>query len=55
MHAISLGLEQLSEVERQAIVSYLKDGTVKIKTVCENCEEILEKNPTYYEYDTFLQ
>ncbi|MGM9987004.1 MAG: anti-sigma-F factor Fin [Bacillaceae bacterium] len=55
INEISIVLEQLSDDEKKEILSFSKDGNILIKTVCENCEQTLDGNPNYYEYDTFLQ
>lgn len=50
-----LGWHQLSEQERQEMIDYHENGDINIKTICENCQEALERNPDYHELDFFIQ
>ena len=50
-----LGIHKLSNEERQSMVSYTNDGHVQIQTICEDCQESLERNPDYHELDQFIQ
>ncbi|MDC3417931.1 anti-sigma-F factor Fin family protein [Aquibacillus salsiterrae] len=51
----SLGWNELSAEDRNALIEYQANGDVKIKTICEDCQESLEKNPAYHELDNFIQ
>ncbi|WP_041085326.1 anti-sigma-F factor Fin family protein [Jeotgalibacillus soli] len=55
IHAEKLGIHKLSNEERQNMVSYTSEGHVKIQTICEDCQESLERNPDYHELDQFIQ
>jgi hypothetical protein len=50
-----LGLDQLTAEERREMINYQHNGDVQIKTICENCQEALERNPHYHELDFFIQ
>ncbi|MCF6139593.1 anti-sigma-F factor Fin family protein [Pseudalkalibacillus berkeleyi] len=51
----NLGLDQLTDQEREEYVSYDDDGHVYVKSICEDCYEMLNKNPDYHALDTFIQ
>ncbi|KGX90080.1 hypothetical protein N781_08525 [Pontibacillus halophilus JSM 076056 = DSM 19796] len=50
-----LGLEDLTEDERNMMIQHKNDGSLYVQTICENCQDTLEKNPHYHELDYFLQ
>ncbi|WP_336883738.1 anti-sigma-F factor Fin family protein [Priestia koreensis] len=50
-----LGLDHLNIEERKEFVSYETNGDVVIKTICEDCQEALERNPDYHQIRTFIQ
>ncbi|WP_019157165.1 anti-sigma-F factor Fin family protein [Robertmurraya massiliosenegalensis] len=49
-----LGLHKLTSEERMEMVSYDDAGDVHIKSICEDCHESLERNPTYYQNDYLI-
>ncbi|WP_071393067.1 anti-sigma-F factor Fin family protein [Bacillus tuaregi] len=49
-----LGLHTLSDEERQDMVTYNSKGDIQIKSICEDCQESLEKNPEYYQNDFLI-
>lgn len=49
-----LGLHTLNGEERQDFVSYQSNGDVNIKSICEDCQESLEKNPEFYQNDFLI-
>lgn len=49
-----LGLHKLTNEERMEMVSYDDAGDVHIKSICEDCHESLERNPTYYQNDYLI-
>ena len=49
-----LGWDRLSASDRAAMIQYRENGDVHVQTICENCEETLVENPSYYELDYFL-
>lgn len=46
---------QLTEEEKLEMLHFDEDGNIYIKTICEPCQQALEHNPHYHEYDMFLQ
>lgn len=48
-----LGFNHLNVNERRTLISY-QDGDIVVKTICENCQETLERYPDYYEHDYFI-
>lgn len=50
-----LGFHQLTAEERQSMLEYKQDGTIEVKTICEDCHEAMERSPSYHELDTFIQ
>jgi hypothetical protein len=51
----SLGLHTLTEQERMEMVSYDTMGDVHITSICEDCQEALERNPDYHQLDFLIQ
>ncbi|WP_141434183.1 anti-sigma-F factor Fin family protein [Bacillus sp. 03113] len=49
-----LGFHKLSDEERKDMISYDGSGNIYIKSICENCQESLQKNPEYYQNDYFI-
>ncbi|PLR78935.1 DUF2757 domain-containing protein [Bacillus sp. V3-13] len=54
IHSESLGFHKLTDEERQEMISYEPNGDIKIKSICEDCQEGLEKNPDYHQYDFII-
>ncbi|MRX72958.1 DUF2757 family protein [Bacillus lacus] len=54
VHSEELGLHQLSPQERQEMVSYSDDGHIHIQTICEDCQEALERNPDLHQHEKFI-
>jgi Protein of unknown function (DUF2757) len=52
--AIRLGLHALNRQERSQIVSYGENGDMEIKSICEDCQESLERNPELHQYDYLI-
>lgn len=50
-----LGLSSLSIEERMEMIQYEPDGSISIKSICEDCQEALSKNPEYHQWTTFIQ
>lgn len=55
VHSESLGLHKLSEQERLEMVSYDSSGDIRITSICEDCQEALERNPDYHQLDFLIQ
>jgi hypothetical protein len=50
-----LGFESLTQEERKEMLNYDGNGDIHVKTICEDCQESLERNPDYHALHTFLQ
>jgi hypothetical protein len=50
-----LGFNQLSDEERTEMIAYQTDGNIHVKTICEDCQEALERNPDLHQYESFIQ
>ncbi|WLD93463.1 anti-sigma-F factor Fin family protein [Alkalihalobacillus sp. AL-G] len=55
VNTVNLGFDHLSENERQEYLSYDEDGQLHVKSICEDCYEMLIKNPDYHALDSFIQ
>lgn len=51
----SLGFHQLSDQERTEMIAYQSNGDIHVKTICEDCQEALERNPDLHQYESFIQ
>ena len=54
IHSEALGLHRLTDQERQDMVTYDNSGEIHIKAICEDCQEALEKNPDFHQYDYLI-
>lgn len=54
IHTEKLGLQALTDEERQEMVSYDQSGDIHITSICEDCQESLERNPDYHQYDFLI-
>ncbi|WP_078378387.1 anti-sigma-F factor Fin family protein [Sutcliffiella halmapala] len=50
-----LGFHQLTDIERQEMITYQQDGDIHVKTICEDCQEALDRNPSWHETESFIQ
>ncbi|APH06722.1 anti-sigma-F factor Fin family protein [Bacillus weihaiensis] len=50
-----LGFTSLTNEERQEMITYQQNGDVHIKTICEDCQDALNRNPDLHQYDRFIQ
>ncbi|TYR78309.1 anti-sigma-F factor Fin family protein [Priestia megaterium] len=50
-----LGFHHLTSDERKEFIHYHSNGDLVVKTICEDCQEALERNPDYHQYETFIQ
>lgn len=50
-----LGLGKLTEQEREEMIEFQQNGDLRIKTICDDCQEALDQNPQYHELDFFIQ
>ncbi|WP_044895792.1 anti-sigma-F factor Fin family protein [Bacillus alveayuensis] len=55
VYSEQLGFHHLTDTERLEMISYLPNGDIQVKTICEDCQEALERNPEYYLYEKFIQ
>ncbi|MEH7236339.1 anti-sigma-F factor Fin family protein [Bacillus sp. JJ1562] len=55
LHSESLGFHQLTDQERQEMISYQTNGDIHVKTICEDCQEALQRNPDYHQFESFIQ
>ncbi|WP_075979829.1 anti-sigma-F factor Fin family protein [Bacillus massilinigeriensis] len=49
-----LGFHKLTDDERLEMISYSSKGDIHIKSICEDCQELLQRNPDYYQYDFLI-
>lgn len=54
-HTHKLGFDQLDVDERQEMIQHETSGDITVKTICEDCQEALERNPEYHEWENFIQ
>ena len=47
--------KHLTNDERNDMISYMDNGDLHVKTICEDCQEALERNPDYHQYHSFIQ
>lgn len=53
--ADQLGFNHLTAAERREMIHYDENGDVLVKTVCEDCQEALERNPEFHQFTSFIQ
>ena len=51
----NLGFHILTSDERIEMIDYKADGNIRVKVICEDCQEALERNPFYHLLDPFIQ
>ncbi|MFB6469330.1 anti-sigma-F factor Fin family protein [Cytobacillus sp. Hz8] len=49
-----LGFHKLTDDERLDMIFYSPSGDIQIKVICEDCQELLQRNPDYYQYDFLI-
>lgn len=54
VHSESLGFHKLTEEERHDMIKYESNGDIHIRSICEDCQESLERNPNYHENDYLI-
>ena len=55
LHTERLGFHKLTEEERQEMIEYSPSGDIHIKSICEDCQEALQRNPDLYDLDYIIQ
>ncbi|WP_017754922.1 anti-sigma-F factor Fin family protein [Calidifontibacillus oryziterrae] len=51
----SLGFHFLNDEERLDMIQYDENGNIDVKSICEDCQEALQRNPDYHSLHTFIQ
>lgn len=54
VYSETLGIHKLTEEERQEMVAYDQNGDIRITAICEDCQEALERNPEFHQYDFLI-
>ncbi|MFC4323933.1 anti-sigma-F factor Fin family protein [Litchfieldia salsa] len=55
LYSDSLGFHQLTDEERQDMITYESTGDIHVTTICEDCQESLDRNPDLHQYERFIQ
>ena len=55
VYSEQLGFNQLSTHERQEMISYEQNGDIHVKTICEDCQEALDRNPDLHQVQNLIQ
>ncbi|RFU62646.1 anti-sigma-F factor Fin family protein [Peribacillus glennii] len=50
-----LGFHQLTNEERQDMISYDSAGDIHVKAICEDCQESFLRNPDLHQHDFIIQ
>ncbi|MTH55250.1 DUF2757 family protein [Bacillus mangrovi] len=50
-----LGFHHLTSEERQEMIRYAANGDIEVVTICEDCQEALDRNPAFHQVDKFIQ
>lgn len=50
----SLGFHKLTQKERHDMINYEETGDIQVKAICEDCQEMLDRNPDYHQYDYLI-
>lgn len=54
IYSDQIGLHTLTNEERQEMVSYESNGDIHIHSICEDCQEALDRNPNLHECDYLI-
>ncbi|MDQ0220897.1 anti-sigma-F factor Fin family protein [Peribacillus cavernae] len=49
-----LGFNQLTNEDRQEMIVYDSAGDIRVKAICEDCQESLQKNPDLHQNDYII-
>jgi len=49
-----LGFDLLTSDERQDMITYDLEGNLQVKSICEDCQELLERQPEYHQNDFLI-
>lgn len=50
-----LGFDSLTNDERQDMITYQQNGDMHVKTICEDCQDALHRNPDLHQVDNLIQ
>lgn len=50
-----LGFHHLTDEERMEMIQYQTNGDIDVQTICEDCQEALNRNPDFHQLRTFIQ
>ncbi|MCM3164655.1 anti-sigma-F factor Fin family protein [Metabacillus litoralis] len=50
-----LGFDSLTNDERQEMITYQQNGDMHVKTICEDCQDALHRNPDLHQVDNLIQ
>ncbi|MDS9473290.1 anti-sigma-F factor Fin [Sporosarcina pasteurii] len=53
--ALALIKKMDAEEEEERFLAYKDDGTLTVRCICEQCEQILQQSPSYYTLKKWLQ
>ncbi|MCP3742317.1 anti-sigma-F factor Fin family protein [Rossellomorea sp. BNER] len=54
VHSEQIGLHKLTDEDRLEMISYDQNGDIRIKTICEDCHEALNRNPDFHQSDYII-
>ncbi|WP_210367661.1 anti-sigma-F factor Fin family protein [Bacillus sp. REN3] len=54
VHSEHLGFHKLTDTERREMISYERNGDIHIQSICEDCQEALERNPDFHQNDYLI-
>ncbi|MDZ5474327.1 anti-sigma-F factor Fin family protein [Bacillus sp. 31A1R] len=54
VHSHQLGINMLTDEERLDMVDYDQSGNIKVKSICEDCQESYQRNPDLHQYDYLI-
>lgn len=49
-----LGFNQLNNEDRQDMIEYDSAGNIRVKAICEDCHESLQRNPDLHQNDYII-
>ncbi|TSB45060.1 anti-sigma-F factor Fin family protein [Alkalicoccobacillus porphyridii] len=55
VQANELGIHHLESDHREEVLTYMENGDIHVRAICEDCQEALASNPTLHELDHFIQ
>ncbi|WP_026693217.1 anti-sigma-F factor Fin family protein [Peribacillus kribbensis] len=55
LDSMKLGFHALTSQERQEMISITQTGDYQVSSICEDCQEAFEKNPSNHQNDFLIQ